>query len=53
MIVRGPKNVFVDFVDKICVFVSRQMKIAIFPRENGDPTKLVVDFLLGKRHVPK
>ena len=33
------------FVGKMCVFVSRPMKIVIFLRENDYPPKRVVDFL--------
>ena len=36
------------FVGKMCVFVSRPMKIVTFLRENGKTPKLVVDFLRGK-----
>ena len=32
------------FVGKMCVFVSRPMKIVTFLRKNGDPAKRVVDF---------
>ena len=32
------------FVGKMCVFVSRPMKIVIFLRKNGDLPKRVVDF---------
>ena len=33
-----------NFVGKMCVFVSRPMKILTFPWKNGDLPKLVVDF---------
>ena len=32
------------FVGKMCVFVSRPMKIVTFPLKNGDLPKRVVDF---------
>ena len=32
------------FVGKMCVFVSRPMKIVTFLMKNGDPAKRVVDF---------
>ena len=37
-------DLFVDFRRKMCVFVSRPMKIVTFRRKNGDPAKRVVDF---------
>ena len=36
------------FVGKMCLFVSRPMKIVTFPRKNGDPAKRVVDFPLER-----
>ena len=36
------------FVSKMCVFVSRPMKIVTFLRKNGDPAKRVVDFPLER-----
>ena len=35
---------FVDFRRKMCIFVSRPMKVVTFLRKNGDPAKRVVDF---------
>ena len=32
------------FVGKMCVFVSRQMKIVTFLRKNGETPKRIVDF---------
>ena len=36
------------FVGKMCVFVSRPMKIVTFPRKNDHPPKRVVDFPLER-----
>ena len=46
---RAPRGVyltffFVDFRRKMCVFVSRPMKIVTFLRKNGESPKRVVDF---------
>ena len=41
------------FVGKMCVFVSRPMKIVTFLRKNDYLPKRVVDFSSGKRHIPK
>ena len=35
---------FVERFEKMCVFVSRPMKIVTFPRKNRDLPKRVVDF---------
>ena len=37
-------NVSLIFVGKMCVFVSRPMKIVTFLLKNGDHPKRVVDF---------
>ena len=36
------------FVDNMCVFVSRPMKIDTFLLKNADPAKRVVDFHLER-----
>ena len=36
------------FDRKLCVFVSRPMKIVTFLKKNGETPKLVVDFLLER-----
>ena len=36
------------FVGKMCIFVSRTMKIVTFLRKNGYPVKRVVDFPTGR-----
>ena len=41
------------FVGKMCVFVSRPMKIVTFLLKNGDLPKRVVDFLRERDTVPK
>ena len=39
---------FVDFRRKMCIFVSRPMKIVTFLRKKRDPAKRVVDFPLER-----
>ena len=39
------------FVRKMCVFVSRPIKVVTFLRKNGETPKRVVDFPLEKRHI--
>ena len=41
------------FVGKMCIVVSRPMKIVTFLRKKRDSSKQVVDFSSGKRHIPK
>ena len=36
------------FVEKMCIFVSRPMKIVTFLRKKRDPAKRVVDFPLER-----
>ena len=40
------------FVGKMCVFVSRPMKMVTFLRKNDYTPKRVVDFSSRKRHIP-
>ena len=42
------ENVFVAFSGKMCVFVSRPMKIVTFPWKNRETPTRVVDFLRGR-----
>ena len=48
IIVRGLGEFSLIFVGKMCVFVSRPMKIVTFLGKNGDLPKRVVDFLLER-----
>ena len=44
----GLTDFFVDFRRKMCIFVSRPMKIVTFLRKNGETAKRVVDFPRGR-----